>query len=210
MRERDGFFDSFFKPIFLEEYHLFAFIFQLVVMIIVAIIIVNARQSYDDLVSDSNGNIVVSVFDRVTNKNGDERKFYPFRTKSKEEREKLDKLEYDGSILDMDNGGLWLTNDQYIIYGCWAFTCGFSGLIFTVAGVGNLFHFIRFYLGLAIKISLGFFLLLPLLLVLLVTYLIFLTLVLMCIAPFFISLHLILGIIQTIIIIKNKRQGANP
>ena len=198
-------FESFTSPEDKAEYHLVAFFVQLVVIAAsflltckLFFVVDNGRYGLE-----SKAGFWASVKANLRAQEGEEKVF-----------KKLPSLETDENkavtdqFIDLKKGGMWLTERQEVMFYAYLLGAYFANLILVFSGAGPLYRRARGLIALLTREMLPLFLLIIpfgiwgalLCIILFVT-----GVATMLLAPFNLLLHLGLGILQTVLIVKKRK-----
>ena len=197
------FIERFRDPESITDYHLVAFIIQLVVIAGVVLgfykfIMVTDAGRYE---LDTEDTFISSVIKDLKTEEGEEK----FLRKIPSLNSDHEKVQTD-RFIDIKNQGLWLTDKQDVMFTGYLLGMYFANIILVVLGAGPLYRRIKEVLKtLSIKLLPGIFLIFPFIIwagiMCGVFYIMGITT--MFLAPFILAYHLIMGIIQIVIKIKD-------
>ena len=197
-------FENFTDPLEFEDYHLAVFFAQLVILIVTVLLCVKFVFTLDE--GKNNLEVPEGFFASIK---------YNLTTQEGEEKflRKIPSLDSDevkvatDKFIDIKNGGLWLTDRQDIMFTAWLLGVYFANVVLVFAGAGPIYKGIRSVIRIFTESMLPFFIFIIPFGIWGATVCIFLFLtgvVTMFLAPFNLLLHLVLGIIQSVVLIKNR------
>ena len=190
----------------MADYHIVSFIVQLVVIVGVVlavfklVMVVNESGGYEyDL--NTGDSFVSSVMINFKAEEGEEKLLRQIPTLSSPyEKVKTDKF------IDIKNHGLWLTYRQDVMFTAYLLGVYLANVILVLVGAGPMYRRIRTVLGIITRKMLPFFIfVIPIgiwgMIMCVALYII--GIVVMLLAPFILAYHLIMGIIQIVIMVKD-------
>lgn len=192
------------RPERITDHHIVVFIIQLLVITGVTLaffkLFMVIRVGGHDL--DTEDSFISSVIADLRSEEGEAKFMRKIPTLSSDhEKVQTDKF------IDIKNFGIWLTDKQDIMFTGYLLGCFFANIILVVLGAGNIYRRVReISANIFIALSPAFILVIPLLIWAGIMCIILypMGIVTMFLAPFVLAYHLIMGIIQIKIKIKDR------
>ena len=175
-------FENFSRPSVITDYHLFLFLIQFAVMLISVLLCIKLVLNLEE--------------DKPSQGTGVEKHFMKLPTLDSDEESVLT-----DQFIDLERGGVWLTDRQEVIFTGYLLGAFFAGVILVFVGVGPIYNWVRHIIAV---ITLGivpyviFIVSIGLWLVAVCFILFVMGILNMFFAPFILLLHLTLGMIQIV------------
>lgn len=197
-------FESFSDPVDMGDYHLASFFIQLIVIVVSCLLTFKGIIYLDDNKNnlESKDGFFASIINNIKNGDG-EQKFLRKIPSLDFGEERI----YTDKFIDFENGGIWVTHKQDMTFTAYLLGICLANVILVFAAAGPIYKRIRALLGILTREMCPFFVfVIPFGIwgVILCIILFIVGVISMFLAPFNLVLHFILGIIQSIKLIRDR------